>query len=399
MTLDSYTKGMWLPYGGPVTDDELGAAGHSLFDGPFTWPVMVARRSVLIANVATMAEYTARHGVLFAPHGKTSMSPELFAEQLAAGAWGITVATANQALAAHRFKVPRILLANEVLDEKVLRWAATRPDFLFYVDSAAGVDVAARALAAVPGGRLTVLVELGRPGGRTGCRGVAEAAELARTAAAVPGLTVAGVAGYEGGLPDADAIAAWLRELTALADEIADLVPGTAIVSAGGSAWFDTVVDVLAPGGRPPEGRTVILRSGAYVSHDDGYYARVTPFHRHPDEGSLVGALEVWAQVVSAPEPGLAILGAGRRDVPFDLDLPVPLAVRGLDGSLRDAGAARVVKLDDQHAYVDLGDTTMAVGELVRLGISHPCTAFDKWRAVPVVDDEHVVVDVLHTHF
>jgi D-serine deaminase-like pyridoxal phosphate-dependent protein len=398
MTLDSYTKGTWLPYG-ELTDDELGAAGHSLFDGPFTWPVMVARRSVLIANVATMAEYTRRHGVLFAPHGKTTMSPELFAEQLDAGAWGITVATANQALAAHRFRVPRILLANEVLDEKVLRWAATRPDFLFYVDSSAGVDVAARALAAVPGGKLSVLVELGRPGGRTGCRSVAEAVDLARIAAAVPGLSVAGVAGYEGGLPDADAVRAWMGELASVADEIADLVPGTPIVSAGGSAWFDAVVDVLAPEGKPLADRRIILRSGAYISHDDGYYSRVTPFVRHPEEGSLVSALEVWAQVISAPEPGFAVLGAGRRDVPFDIDLPVPLRVRALDGTLRDAGAARVVKLDDQHAYVDLNDTVWTPGELVCLGVSHPCTAFDKWRAVPVVDDEHRVVDVLNTHF
>lgn len=398
MTLDSYTKGTWLPYE-ELTDDQLGAAEHSLFDGPFTWPVMVARKSALIANVATMSEYTARHGVLFAPHGKTTMSPELFAEQLAAGAWGITVATANQALAAHRFRVPRILIANEVLDEKVLRWAATRPDLLFYVDSRAGVEVAARALAAVPGGKLSVLVELGRPGGRTGCRGIAEGVELARAAAEVPGLTVAGVAGYEGGLPDAAAVSDWMRELAGLADAIAYLVPGTPIVSAGGSAWFDAVVDVLAPEGKPLPDRTIILRSGAYVSHDDGFYTRVTPFARHPEEGSLAAALEVWAQVLSAPEPGLAVLGAGRRDVPFDQDLPIPLRVRALDGTMREAGEARVVKLDDQHAYVDLGATTMAPGELVCLGISHPCTAFDKWRAVPVVDDDHRVVDVLNTHF
>ncbi|MGW9208572.1 alanine racemase [Embleya sp. NPDC055664] len=398
MTLDSYTKGTWLPYE-ELTDDEFGAAGHSLFDGPLTWPVMVARKSALLANVATMAAYTERHGVLFAPHGKTTMSPELFAEQLDAGAWGITVATANQALAAHRFGVPRILIANEILDEKVLRWAATRPDLLFYVDSRAGVEVAAAALAAVPGGKLSVLVELGRAGARTGCRGVAEAAELARVAAAVPGLTVAGVAGYEGGLPDAAAVSAWMGELASLADEIADLVPGSPIVSAGGSAWFDAVVDTLAPDGKPLPDRTIILRSGAYVSHDDGFYAVRTPFVRHPEEGSLASALEVWAQVLSAPEPGLALLGAGRRDVPFDQDLPVPLRIRALDGTLREPGAARVTRLDDQHAYLELGDTEVAPGELVCLGISHPCTAFDKWRVVPVVDDDHRIVDVLNTHF
>lgn len=103
--------------------------------------------------------------------------------------------------------------------------------------------------------------------------------------------------------------------------------------------------------------------------------------------------------MLSAPEPGLAVLGAGRRDVPFDIDLPTPLEVRGTDGVLRPAGDAAVVKLDDQHAYVETRGTALTPGEVVRLGISHPCTAFDKWRVIPVVDDEHRVVDVLRTYF
>ncbi|MCF2528963.1 alanine racemase [Yinghuangia soli] len=395
---DGYDKGLWLP-DGPLSEADLVAGGPCLFDGPFTYPVMVARQSALDANIATMAGYTERHGVLFAPHGKTSMSPKLFAAQLAAGAWGITVATANQALAAHRFGVPRVVLANELLDGRALRWAAEQTrdgwEFYFYVDSPEGVAAAARAVDAVPGGRLNVLLELGRPGGRTGFRSVDEALALAPELPKA-GLSLAGVSGYEGGLPDADAITEWLGSLLEAGDRVADLISGPPIVSAGGSAWFDTVVDVLGP---VAGDRTVVLRSGAYVSHDDGFYSRMTPFVRHPDEGSLAGALEVWAQVLSAPEPGLAVLGAGRRDVPFDLDLPTPLQVRGTDGVLRPAGGAKVAKLDDQHAYVETGDTALVPGELVRLGISHPCTAFDKWRVVPVVDDDHRVVDVLRTYF
>lgn len=397
-----FDKGLWATESDRLSPEALRGGELGLFSGPFTYPVMVARQSVMTANIATMSAYTQRHGVLFAPHGKTSMSPKLFADQLAAGAWGITVATANQALAARTFGVPRVFLANELLDGRALRWAAEQSaqgwEFVFYVDSPEGVEAAAQAAAAVPGGRLDVLVELGRPGGRTGCRSVAQAADLARSAAARPGLSVVGVAGYEGGLPDADAVSAWLRDLASLGDAVADLVPGgrLPIVSAGGSAWFDAVVDVLGP---LRDRRQVILRSGAYVSHDDGFYSRATPFRRHPEEGGLAGGLEVWAQVLSTPEPGLAVLGAGRRDVPFDIDLPTPLEVRGTDGVLRPAGDAAVVKLDDQHAYVETRGTALTPGEVVRLGISHPCTAFDKWRVIPVVDDEHRVVDVLRTYF
>jgi D-serine deaminase-like pyridoxal phosphate-dependent protein len=54
----------------------------------------------------------------------------------------------------------------------------------------------------------------------------------------------------------------------------------------------------------------------------------------------------------------------------------------------------------DQHAYVAVEtDVDVRVGDLLRLGISHPCTAFDKWRHIPVVDEDHHVVDVLHTYF
>ena len=36
---------------------------------------------------------------------------------------------------------------------------------------------------------------------------------------------------------------------------------------------------------------------------------------------------------------------------------------------------------------------------LVGCGISHPCTAFDKWRLIPVVDDDYTVVDAVLTFF
>jgi D-serine deaminase-like pyridoxal phosphate-dependent protein len=167
------------------------------------------------------------------------------------------------------------------------------------------------------------------------------------------------------------------------------------IVSAGGSAFFDTVVADLGPVARE-HGWRVLLRSGAVVSHDDGRYATTTPFLRVPEDGSLTAALQVWAQVLSTPEPGLAILGAGKRDLPHDLGMPVPVAARAIDGETRPLGGT-VSALNDQHAY--LRDADVRPGELVRLGISHPCTAFDKWRVIPVVDDEYRVTDLLHTYF
>ena len=395
--VDWSTKGLWLPDGASA-DSEFATAGHHLFDGPFSWPVMVAKRSALEANIATMAAYCVRHAVDHAPHGKTTMAPTLIAAQLDAGAWGITVATASQALAARRFGVPRVLLANELLDAQALRWAAAEAargwEFLFYVDSLEGVSAASEAVGG--GGTLRVLIEMGYPDGRTGCRTVKQASAVARAVVAEEGLELAGVAGFEGLLPDRDSVVRFLDDMVAAAGTVGDLCPYPLIVSVGGSAFFDTVVERLT-GPAASQGWRVLLRSGCYVAHDHGLYADTTPFLRQPAEGELLPALEVWAQVLSTPEPGLAILGAGKRDVPFDAGMPIPLRVRGRDGASRPLGGAVIVGLNDQHAY--LREAHVEPGELVCLGISHPCTAFDRWRVIPVVDDDYRVTDLLHTYF
>ena len=90
----------------------------------------------------------------------------------------------------------------------------------------------------------------------------------------------------------------------------------------------------------------------------------------------------------------------GKRDVPHDVGLPVPLRVRGRAGLREASGTMEVVDLNDQHAYVRLpADEDLAPGDLLGCGISHPCTAFDKWRLLPVVDDDYAVIDAVHTFF
>src|SRR6185503_5831410 len=108
-------------------------------------------------------------------------------------------------------------------------------------------------------------------------------------------------------------------------------------VTAGGSAYFDRVAVLLGPLLRQPADRPVdvVLRSGAYVVHDDVHYRKVTPSTRGGGP-VLRTAIHVWAQVLSRPQADLAILDTGRRDVPFDLDLPIVLAA-SRDGSPRTA--------------------------------------------------------------
>jgi D-serine deaminase-like pyridoxal phosphate-dependent protein len=381
------------------------------FGGEFTTPLLVLRDSALAHNAGAMADWCADAGVLLAPHGKTTMAPQLYARQLAAGAWGITAATLGQVRVYREFGLNRILIANELTDRAGIAWLAGEltadPDWecFAYVDSLAGVGLLDEALTSAGAGRpLPVFVELGFPGGRTGCRTVEEALDVAAAVARAASLVLAGAAGYEGGLghdaaPETlDAVAGWCRRLRDLADRLAPSVPGPPgpIVTAGGSAYFDVVArELTAPGGDC----AVVLRSGCYLTHDHGEYAAVGPGMQRggPD---LIPAIELWAQVLSCPEPGLALACAGRRDVAFDQGLPVPVRVRHEDGTVEPAAATVVTRLDDQHAYLRVpAGLALEPGDLIGCGISHPCTTFDKWRAIPVVDDDYQVIDIVHTFF
>ncbi|MGY0387927.1 alanine racemase [Nocardioides sp. WG-D5] len=398
-------KGFMEP-GEAVDLTTYATSGRNLFDGSFTWPVMVLKKSALEHNIATLAGFAEEHGLLLAPHGKTTMAPSLYQRQLDAGAWAITVASPSQALVARHAGVRRVLVANEILDHSALSWVASEraadPEFLHlhWVDSVEGVEAAAEAsaLVGVEDRPLAVLIDLGFPGGRTGCRSVGEAVELARVVDSTPGVLLAGVAGYEGGLGTAEAVGDYFDRLKELASTLftEGLVAADAIVSAGGSAFFDVLAERWSAGW--PDGMTPrkVLRSGTYVTHDHGLYADTTPYNRI--EGTLDPAIEVWAQVVSAPEEGLVIVGMGRRDVPYDNGLPTPLTVRrnGFGGAEKLEGT--VEKLADQHAFLRT-DAGLRPGDLVSFGISHPCTAFDKWRLIPVVDLDYTVTDLVRTYF
>jgi D-serine deaminase-like pyridoxal phosphate-dependent protein len=368
-------------------------------------PVVTLSEAAVAHNLATMARWCTEAGVDLAPHGKTTMSRALWERQLAAGAWGITVATPWQASVALGWGVARVQLANALVQPAALR--ALAPDagrLTVWTDDVQGVALMHEALMAA-GARtpLGVLVELGAAGGRTGARGVDEAMRVARAVAASPVLRLAGVAGYEGALahtadPAAlETVRGYLIDLGRLHDAIADagLYPGSEVlVTAGGSAYFDVVAEVLAPRHDPDGARgratRVLLRSGAYVVHDDGFYRGISPLSRGAGPEPLRAALHGWATVVSHPEPGLVLLDAGKRDLAFDEGLPEPQLLRRLGSSSTEPLAgARVTALNDQHTFLEVDPAAgVTVGDVVRLGLSHPCTTVDKWRGIPVIDDD-----------
>jgi D-serine dehydratase len=394
------------------------ATGWNLFGDDATFPAAVLLDSALRRNSASMADYCRRNGVSLAPHGKTTMSPELFALQLRDGAWAITAANVHQARVMRDSGVPRVLIANEVTAPGDITWLATEVDAGFpimcYVDSFAGVRLLHEGLTRHGAtGRLDVLIELGVLGGRTGARSTEEAVLVARAAAASSVLRVAGVSGFEGIIGPVEGVSAgarvddWLSRLASLAEaiidnDLADDVDEL-IVSAGGSIFFDRVVAILTQIHASIPVR-VVVRSGCYLSHDDGVIDDLSPLGARPRvHGEVLrAAIEVWAPVLSRPEPTRLIVGAGKRDVSTDGLLPVAKKwVRRGTREVRPIDALpRAVKVDDQHAYLDVdASCDIAVGDYVGLGVSHPCTTFDKWKVLWVVDAAYDVVDVVTTRF
>jgi D-serine deaminase-like pyridoxal phosphate-dependent protein len=414
----------WRWKGFPPTDGELGVEDirdqkWNVLRGDLLLPAMVLKESALQHNIDTMARFCRQAGVSLAPHGKTTMAPQIVRRQLAAGAWGVCAATVSQARVFRAFGVPRVLIANEVVEPAAIAWIAGEQhshadaEILCLVDSVEGVSRMTEALQALrPQRPLPVLLEMGVAGGRAGCRTPRQASEVADAVRRSPFLRLAGVEGFEGIIDGGD-VAGALRSVDQYVDEIRAVTESLSaagsfdgsdevIVSAGGSAYFDRVVERLAQPWGLDRSIRVVLRSGCYVTHDDGHYERVSPFgSRGGGEPRLRPALEVWGAVLSLPEPGLAIVGLGKRDVPHDLDLPVPRAVQPREQPLRSIeGTLAIVALNDQHAYVrvERGED-VRVGDLIGCGISHPCTAFDKWGLIPVVDDDYTVIDAVRTFF
>jgi len=428
--VDSRFKG--FPHGvAPMRLRDIGRQGWNVLRGDLPFPVAVARRSAIERNSAWMREFTRSSGVRIAPHGKTTMCPQVFARQIDDGAWGITVANLRQLDLCVAIGVKRVLVANQVLAPiDIARLAALvgsdrALEVFFLVDSIeqlALVDAEARRHdLSRP---LAALLEIGYEGGRTGVRSHADAMKLARAVAATRTVALAGLECYEGLLVgDSDEDAARVERLLETVHRVAAACDAErlfaapeVILSAGGSAAFDIVARDLPL--RLAKPVVTILRSGCYITHDSGTYERLfervrarsgEPWRSAP---GLTPALEVWSQVQSRPERGIAILTMGRRDVSFDSGLPRPIrwfhapkegwSAGNPSSALLDAAPAgwEVVKLNDQHAYLRVPeDAKLEVGDLVGCGISHPCTTFDKWQLVLEVDDDYTVVEGLRTFF
>lgn len=407
-------KGLGLLYGS-LEPEAIAALEWNLLEEDLSLPCAVLYEEKLQHNIEWMRTFIWEYSMHLAPHGKTTMAPKLFHMQLQAGAWGITLATAQQTMVASKHGVRRVLMANQLVGKQNMAMIAhllEDPDFEFYclVDSADGVEQLGRFFVEL-GLRVNVLIEIGVAGGRTGVRDDQQLESVLMVLGQWrQSVVLCGVELYEGVLSSESEIREFLKRVVDTTSELSlegyfDRSP--ILLSGAGSAWYDVVAEEFAAVrfNAPVE---IVLRPGCYLTHDVGAYKKAqsriresNPIARKMNDG-LVPALHVWAYVQSVPEATRAIIGLGKRDAAFDSGLPTPaLHYRPGDNAPTLAPLNwSLTKMMDQHAYLEISAADkLRVGDMIAFDISHPCLTFDKWRVVPVVDRNFKVVDLVQTYF
>ena len=398
--------------GRAVSQTENGV--YRLVDEDISLPVAIIKQSALTNNLNWMQSFADHHQVKLSPHGKTSMTPDFFRQQLENGAWGITVATPAQAEVAAMAGAKRIIMANQLVGktnmaivEQLIREFDV--DFYCCVDSPVNVQQLSQHFANTEQ-TLKVLIEFGVPGGRCGCRSPQEVLELAQTIQDAPALSLAGIEVYEGVIHGDNAeqdIRTFLKQALSSVESLASdgLITGQPIITGAGSAWYDVVAECLAN----LTDYLAIIRPGCYAIHDTGIYldaqskvlqrAQVNQGYACELGGDLESALEVWAYVISRPEPTKLVIGLGKRDVAFDAGLPI--AERGYrNGEAISVKGLTATAVMDQHTFVETdGSSEIEVGDMIAFSTSHPCLTFDKWRYIAISDDDYQVTNWVETCF
>jgi len=413
-TIAPHHKGLGLVTK-PVEASDIAGLGWNLLREDLSLPVAVLYQDKLRHNLRWMQQFIEEYGMKLAPHGKTTMAPRLFDMQREGGAWGITLATAQQTRIAYEHGVRRVLMGNQLVGRQnmaIVSELLRDPSFDYYclVDCAPQVDLLGNYFREA-GQRLQVLIELGADGGRTGVR---DARQLESLLIALDRwratISLSGVEFFEGVFDDEALIRNLAERAVQVASELLkqsrfDRHP--ALLTGAGSAWYDVVAEVF-DGAAMGDRVEIVLRPGCYLTHDVGIYRRAqerilaqNPIAQRVHSG-LVPALQVWAYVHSVPEKEKAIVSLGKRDAAFDAGLPSP-ALHHRPGSAAPVAAPAhwsLTRMMDQHGFLQIqeGDD-IRVGDMIGFDISHPCLTFDRWQILPILDAGYQVIDIVQTYF
>ena len=415
---EAYSQGRAFEKGsGCLTD--LNNKGWDLLAEEVSFPIAVIKEKQLLNNAKWMQEFSDRASVKLAPHGKTSMAPELFKMQLEQGCWGMSLATVPQVVNTYEHGVNRIILANQLVGTYHMKLIAdllltTDIEFYCFVDSIENIHALGKYFSGL-NVSLNILIEIGVLQGRCGWRDTQNIDPLLDAIEQYPHLHLCGISFYEGVIHGNDAAEKIVTFINSICTMVGRLYSENRfdikdiIVTGAGSAWYDIVSRELSSN-KDTLGISYIpiIRPGCYLIHDKGIYQAaqneiISRSQLACDiSGELISNLELWAYVHSVPEPGLAVIGLGKRDVAFDAGLPIPeyLYRPGNKKPQAIEGGSEVINIMDQHCMMTFGSkTSLQPGDIVIFATSHPCLTMDKWRRIGLIDSNFVVKKTIETFF
>ena len=400
---------------------QLAQKGWNILDEDVSFPIATLNEKILESNAKWMQSFIQQSGVELAPHGKTTMAPELFNMQIEHGAWGMSLATVPQVITAYQHGIKRVILANQLIGAyhfQLISELLEQDDFSFYcfVDSienahALGQYFTERKVA------INILIEIGVAQGRCGWRDLSTLPELLDVINLYDGLQLSGLSFYEGVIHGDDAskkVSHFVEGVVDLAVELNEkniFDTDDVIITGAGSAWYDIVAEQLQKLRKQNICFQAILRPGCYLIHDTGIYhdAQQDLLARSQlacdISGELISSLELWAYVQSVPESGLAIIGLGKRDAAFDAGLPTPQQIyrpHEMQNTKPEPVDSQwqVINIMDQHCMMTFPENAaLKPGDLMCFSTSHPCLTIDKWRHIGIVNDDYLVTKTIATYF
>ena len=351
-------------------------------------PAVIVDHARLLRNIQWAQELAATHGVQIRPHVKTHKCVEIAQLQLARGAVGLTTSKAEEALVFIENRIHSITVAYPLVDQRKLDpllGAAKRAgtDLRLVVDSSLGVQRLSESAERL-GTQVAVFIEIDI--GLQRCGVAADGPRLLELAQAIHRagkLRLIGLLSHAGHAYGA-ATAAEVKSIAADECEIMNQAR-TRLESAG----FD--IREVSIGSTPTvlasetyDGITEI-RPGNYVFMDR------TPLRLGLVKPEQV-ALTVLTTVVSKNARFL-IIDVGSKVLSSDRGAHATDAFGGygiafpLDQEIGASSDLNIVKLSEEHGFVERADSDIAIGAKLRIVPNHACPVVNLADELTIVAD------------
>lgn len=395
------------------------------------FPILTINENKFNKNLISMKKYSDANNVYLAPHCKTSMSPQLLNKIEELGCWGFTAANNQQLMVLLQMGVKKIILANLITNEsnllnifELLKKHKHVSELYVCVDSRFGVNLINKISKKYSfNKKIKVLIEIGITNSRSGIRNLSALKSLIKSIVKLPpNFILSGILFYEGAAKSNNyqitlkkvkkIIMFGITCINFLARN--NLIRNDEyIISGGGSEFFDLVVFYIRKFNKFKKTR-IIIRPGSYIAYGHGYYMSVlkkldirkkilikNKIYKASELFSP--SLELWAYIISQQDDGKAILNFGKRDVSYDLGLPIPLAIyrnSKLIKKIEKNNKIKIFKLNDQHAFIKFNKGfDIKVGDLLKFGVSHPCITLDNWNTLFMINSNYLIKEGIKTFF